>query len=109
MVDNGCSSDVTSRLMIGGRGAVESSGDRANSFVSIYWLDQIDPEFDRDNYMPALEKAWAALKTCVHDDGMMGWVQLPAFNPRETKKEHNIDYGAGAFLLAAEEVARLCA
>ncbi|WP_257285187.1 glycoside hydrolase family 105 protein [Endozoicomonas sp. SESOKO1] len=64
---------------------------------------------DRDAYMPALEKAWAALKTCVHEDGMMGWIQLPAFNPRDTRKEHNIDYGAGTFLLAAEEVARLCA
>ena len=62
---------------------------------------------DRGTYMPALEKAWVALKTCVHDDGMMGWVQLPAFNPRDTRKEHNIDYGAGAFLLAAEEVAKI--
>jgi len=64
-------------------------------------------ELDRETYLPTLEKAWAALQTAIHDNGMMGWVQLPAFNPRDVKFEHNIDYGAGAFLLAATEVAHL--
>lgn len=64
-------------------------------------------ELDRETYLPVLEKAWAALQTAIHDNGMMGWVQLPAFNPRDVKFEHNIDYGAGAFLLAATEVAHL--
>jgi len=64
-------------------------------------------ELDRKTYLPTLEKAWAALQTAIHDNGMMGWVQLPAFNPRDVKFEHNIDYGAGAFLLAATEVAHL--
>ncbi|MGF1724785.1 glycoside hydrolase family 88/105 protein [Photobacterium nomapromontoriensis] len=59
---------------------------------------------DRVTYLPVVEKAWAALETCIHDDGMIGWVQLPAFNPRDVKFEHNIDYGAGAFLLAASEM-----
>ncbi|MGR5150620.1 glycoside hydrolase family 88/105 protein [Photobacterium swingsii] len=64
-------------------------------------------QLDRDTYLPVVEKAWAALQGCIHDNGMMGWVQLPAFNPRDVKFEHNIDYGAGAFMLAATEVARL--
>jgi rhamnogalacturonyl hydrolase YesR len=64
-------------------------------------------ELDRETYLPVLEKAWTALQTAIHDNGMMGWVQLPAFNPRDVKFEHNIDYGAGAFLLAATEVAKL--
>lgn len=64
-------------------------------------------QLDRDTYLPLVEKAWAALQGCIHDNGMMGWVQLPAFNPRDVKFEHNIDYGAGAFMLAATEVARL--
>lgn len=64
-------------------------------------------QLDRDTYLPAVEKAWAALQGCIHDNGMMGWVQLPAFNPRDVKFEHNIDYGAGAFMLAATEVAKL--
>ncbi|OLQ93965.1 glycosyl hydrolase family 88 [Vibrio ponticus] len=62
---------------------------------------------EREAYLPVVEKAWAALQTCIHDNGMIGWVQLPAFNPRDVKFEHNIDYGAGAFMLAATEVARL--
>ncbi|KXI21295.1 glycoside hydrolase family 88/105 protein [Photobacterium sanguinicancri] len=64
-------------------------------------------QLDRDTYLPVVEKAWAALQGCIHDNGMMGWVQLPAFNPRDVKFEHNIDYGAGAFMLAATEVAKL--
>ena len=62
---------------------------------------------DRDTYLPVVEKAWAALETAIHDNGMIGWVQLPAFNPRDVKFEHNIDYGAGAFMLAATEMVHL--
>ncbi|PSU72446.1 glycosyl hydrolase family 88 [Photobacterium phosphoreum] len=62
---------------------------------------------DADIYMPVVETSWTALQTCIHDNGMMGWVQLPAFNPRDVAFEHNIDYGAGAFLLAATAVADL--
>ncbi len=62
---------------------------------------------ERETYLPVVNKAWAALETAVHDDGMIGWVQLPAFNPRDVKFEHNIDYGAGTFLLAASEVCQL--
>ena len=64
-------------------------------------------ELGRETYLPVLEKSWTALQTAIHDNGMMGWVQLPAFNPRDVKFEHNMDYGAGAFLLAATEVAHL--
>jgi rhamnogalacturonyl hydrolase YesR len=62
---------------------------------------------DAETYLPVVETSWAALQTCIHDNGMMGWVQLPAFNPRDVAFEHNIDYGAGAFLLAATAVADL--
>lgn len=59
---------------------------------------------DAKEFGPVVEKAWAALESAVHPSGMLGWVQLPAFNPREVKFEHNIDYGAAAFLLAGIEV-----
>ncbi|MGI2799762.1 glycoside hydrolase family 88/105 protein [Photobacterium damselae] len=62
---------------------------------------------DEATYLPVVEKAWAALGECIHDNGMIGWVQLPAFNPRDVQFEHNIDYGAGAFLLAGTEVLHL--
>lgn len=58
-------------------------------------------------YMPVIEKSWKALESCVHDNGMIGWVQLPAYNPRDVEFEHNIDYGAGAFLLAATQMSKL--
>ncbi|SMY35472.1 glycoside hydrolase family 88/105 protein [Photobacterium andalusiense] len=62
---------------------------------------------DAEIYLPVVETSWTALQSCIHDNGMIGWVQLPAFNPRDVAFEHNIDYGAGAFLLAATAVAEL--
>ncbi|MCD1125333.1 glycoside hydrolase family 88 protein [Jinshanibacter sp. LJY008] len=64
-------------------------------------------ELDKEVYLPIIEKAWAALQTAIHDNGMLGWVQLPAFNPRDVSFDHNMDYGAGAFLLAATEMIAL--
>lgn len=58
-------------------------------------------------YLPVIEKSWDALQSCIHENGMIGWVQLPAFNPRDVQFEHNMDYGAGAFLLAGTEMLRL--
>lgn len=55
---------------------------------------------DRDTYLPYVVKGWQALLGSIHPNGMIGWVQLPAFNPRAVAFEDNIDYGAGAFLLA---------
>ncbi|MBL4829920.1 MAG: glycoside hydrolase family 88 protein [Aliivibrio sp.] len=62
---------------------------------------------ERDVYLPVIKKAWVSLQDCIHENGMMGWVQLPAFNPRDVKFEHNMDYGAGAFILAATEIMNL--
>lgn len=64
-------------------------------------------ELNKEEYFPALHRAWSALQSCIHDNGMIGWVQLPAFNPREVKFEHNMDYGAGAYLLAGSEVLKM--
>ncbi|EGU32590.1 hypothetical protein VII00023_12241 [Vibrio ichthyoenteri ATCC 700023] len=63
---------------------------------------------DKETYLPTVERAWVSIESCIHEDGMIGWVQLPAFNPRDVKFEHNIDYGAGAFLLAATGMLALC-
>ncbi|MFZ7304916.1 glycoside hydrolase family 88/105 protein [Avibacterium avium] len=62
---------------------------------------------DRATYLPVVEKAWAGLVSAVDSEGKLGWIQLPAFNPREVKAEHNIDYGVGAFLLAGAEIYQL--
>lgn len=62
---------------------------------------------EQEVYLPVVQKAWKALESAVHPNGMLGWVQLPAFNPRDVKFEHNIDYGTGAFLLAGTEILKL--
>lgn len=60
-----------------------------------------------ESYLPIIIKGWQALIQSIHPNGMIGWVQLPAFNPRPVKFSDNIEYGAGAFLLAGCEIAKL--
>jgi unsaturated rhamnogalacturonyl hydrolase len=63
---------------------------------------------ERQQYLPALRKAWLALNTLVHPDGKVGWTQPIGADPR---KNFNADswevYGSGAYLLAASEVIKL--
>lgn len=58
-------------------------------------------------YQRPLLLAWQGLVNCVDQQGRLGWVQLPAYNPRRVNQQHNTDYGAGVFLLAATEMLRL--
>ncbi|KAA6315188.1 Beta-galactosidase, partial [termite gut metagenome] len=63
---------------------------------------------EKDAYLPAVEKAWIALNTCVNHEGRIGWVQPIGADPR---KDFNADswevYGTGAFLLAGSEVIKI--
>lgn len=64
-------------------------------------------------YGAAMDKAWAALATCVHNDGFLGYVQgsgdRPASNQPVTyvKEPDFDDYGLGCFLLGATEYSKL--
>jgi rhamnogalacturonyl hydrolase YesR len=69
---------------------------------------------DKKTYRPVLLKAWNALvKDCLHDDGMLGFVQGTGKEPRDGQPVSytNIpdfeDYGLGCFLLAGSEVYKL--
>ena len=63
---------------------------------------------DRAKYLPVAAKAWQALMACVEPDGKMGFVQLPADSPRSpTFREKNVEYAAGAFLMAGSEMIQL--
>ena len=62
---------------------------------------------DRHRYLPVVEKAWAGLAAAVQEDGRVGWVQKPSASPQRVKRRHSAPYGAGAFLLAGSEVAKL--
>jgi rhamnogalacturonyl hydrolase YesR len=60
-----------------------------------------------DLFGPAVAAAWVGLEGCIDDTGRLGWVQQIASAPGGVAADHHADYGAGAFLLAAQEVARL--
>ncbi|HSP35102.1 MAG TPA: glycoside hydrolase family 88 protein [Thermoanaerobaculia bacterium] len=62
---------------------------------------------DRAAYEPVVRKAWDALVSAVHPDGMLGYVQRIGDQPGSTSPETTEIYGAGAFLLAGSEVHRL--
>jgi len=59
---------------------------------------------DRKIYEPILFKAWHALKKCINDDGMLGYVQPIGAAPGESFKDYTEVYGIGAFLAAGSEL-----
>jgi rhamnogalacturonyl hydrolase YesR len=69
---------------------------------------------DRDEYLPAILKAWNALvRDAVHDSGFLGWVQGTGKEPKDGQplsydKIHDFeDFGTGCFLLGASEIYKL--
>lgn len=69
---------------------------------------------DKKVYLPVVLKAWNSLvKDCVHDNGMLGFVQSTGKQPSDgqplsyDKIPDFEDYGLGCFLLAGSEVYKL--
>jgi rhamnogalacturonyl hydrolase YesR len=62
---------------------------------------------DVEEYRPAVDKGWAALKRAVAKDGKLGWVQQVSDRPENVAEADTQFYGVGAFLLAASAVASL--
>jgi rhamnogalacturonyl hydrolase YesR len=62
---------------------------------------------DAEEYRPAVDKGWAALKRAVAKDGKLGWVQQVSDRPENVAAGDTQFYGVGAFLLAASAVATL--
>lgn len=59
------------------------------------------------DYYPNVEKAWIALEGCLHEDGKLGFVQVPGAAPEAVTFEDTEVYGVGAFLLAGTELFKL--
>ncbi|WP_143305068.1 glycoside hydrolase family 88 protein [Chitinophaga vietnamensis] len=59
------------------------------------------PEKD---FMPAIYKGWAALTSCVHPNGKLGFVQAIGAAPGSATADDTEVYGVGAFLLAGAEL-----
>ncbi len=62
---------------------------------------------DRNEYLPVVNKAWVALVSSVHPNGMLGFVQKIGEKPGQVDYNSTEVYGVGAFLLAGSELYRL--
>ncbi len=64
-------------------------------------------------YRPACDKAWKALKSCLHDNGFLGWNQGTGKDPSAgqpvtfTSVPDFEDYGTGCYLLGLTEYYKL--
>ena len=64
-------------------------------------------------YRPACDKAWQALKSCLHKDGFLGWNQGTGKDPSAgqpvtfTSVPDFEDYGTGCYLLGLSEYYKL--
>ncbi len=61
----------------------------------------------REEYQPAVEKAWAALVSAVSEEGKVQWGQLVGASPYKILQEDSHEYVNGIFLLAASEMYKL--
>lgn len=62
---------------------------------------------DREQFFPAVAKAWTALVDSVNPDGKLTHVQPIGSSPKDFDPDSTDVYGTGAFLLAGSEVYRL--
>lgn len=62
---------------------------------------------DREQFIPAVTRAWAALVGSVNPDGKLTHVQPIGSSPKDFDPDSTEVYGVGAFLLAGSEVYRL--
>ena len=62
---------------------------------------------DRSRFEPASRRAWAALVSCVDENGKLTHVQPIGADPKKFSPQSTDVYGVGAFLLAGSEMLRL--
>ncbi|MBN1795531.1 MAG: DUF4861 family protein [Sedimentisphaerales bacterium] len=62
---------------------------------------------EKDEYLPAVKKAWAGLVSSVYPDGKLGWVQPIGEDPRKVEKHMTEIYAVGGFLLAGSELYKM--
>jgi rhamnogalacturonyl hydrolase YesR len=85
--------------------APETSGTGFYCFALAWGINE--GLLNKDEYIPHVEKAWAALTRAVFPDGKLGWVQPVGMAPVEVTADMSDVYGVGAFLSAASEVYKL--
>lgn len=60
-------------------------------------------------FKPVVHKAWDAMRTSVHSDGKLGYVQPQGAAPESVSKDGTDVYGVGAFLLFGSEMLEMVA
>jgi len=63
---------------------------------------------DEDTYWPAVVKGWNGLLSCLHPNGMLGYVQPVGASPEDNIRADSTQaYGIGGFLLAGSEILKV--
>ena len=92
-------------------GGPESSGTALFVYGMAWGLNR--GLLERELYLPVVLKGWEALRSAVHDNGFLGYVQGTGKQPSDgqpvtrTSVPDFEDYGTGCFLLAASEIYKL--
>ncbi|WP_448698441.1 glycoside hydrolase family 105 protein [Mucilaginibacter sp. AW1-3] len=82
----------------------ETSGTGFYTYAILWGLN--NGTLDKKTYWPVVKKAWAALATSVHPDGMLGYVQRIGAAPDKVDENSTEVYGVGAFLLAGTQLCK---
>jgi rhamnogalacturonyl hydrolase YesR len=84
----------------------EVSGTGFDTFAFLWGIN--NGLLDKDEYLPAVMKAFKGLMDCQQKNGMMGWVQPIGADPKRNFSADSWEvYGTGAYLLAASEMLKL--
>lgn len=82
----------------------ETSGTGFYTYALLWGLN--NGTLDKKTYWPVVKKAWTALATSVHPDGMLGYVQKIGAAPDKVDENSTEVYGVGAFLLAGTQLCK---
>jgi unsaturated rhamnogalacturonyl hydrolase len=82
----------------------ETSGTGFYTYALLWGLN--NGTLDKKTYWPVVQKAWAALVSSVHPDGMLGYVQRIGAAPDKVDYDSTEVYGVGAFLLAGTQLCK---
>ncbi len=80
----------------------ETSGSGFYTYALAWGVNQ--GLLDKTAFQPAVEKAWAALNSCVEADGKLTHVQPIGADPKNFAETSTEIYGVGAYLLAGSEM-----
>ena len=83
----------------------EMSGTLLNTYALIWGVN--NGYLPESEYLPVIEKAWKAISACVQEDGTVGWVQAVGESPKNCNEKSTEAYGAGGYLLAANELRKM--